>query len=184
MSSNAQRHLTRVEAAKQRAAIAAEARRKERADAKRSAIRALIDPFREHASIVLDALLADQDENGRRDVAALHDDIDNLIDVALRHARERFPQSRFETAYMWRGRGGGFGDERGDVYCRFCGELQLPNMRRTNAWRKRGTFKEMPWTHLAICALKHLAFDLDVVTPGTMKLPIDSLPNLEPNESP
>lgn len=133
----------------------------------------LVAPFRATAAVVLDALLVGQKHRGDFDR-----DIEILLEVALHEYRAKRPGSRPGDYIRWMQRRAngekGWFTRTGDCYCLWCGVLLAQNVKGWNA--HESCLEDVRiGPHVMRCALKHVAFDLMPVEPGTKKLPIEDL---------
>lgn len=141
---------------------------------------ALIEPFRAHAAVALDAEL-ERKPYPRRDVAI-------LLCVAIKHFEVHQPFTPHQGSparYIAIKNSIGRGSRYGDVYCLFCGVLLMQRVRgerfgliRSEALAQIAANNR----HTVECALKHLAFNLPPVDPHTRRLP-DEMLNLDQAEA-
>jgi hypothetical protein len=124
----------------------------------------LVDPFRGHAGVALDAMLENRDYP-REDIAI-------LIEVAVR-SRSLYVDDRTTTISILRFRCAPNRRMRGDLYCSFCGALCVRDVKKGfaeqwSAFLKRHALRNH---HAIVCALKHLTFGIPPADPDLRKLP-------------
>lgn len=132
----------------------------------------LVARFREAAAVALDAAI-----EGRTDATIAIDTAIllrvSLYDYRARHHGKGGGQARSIVEYRSRTNRDGSTASRGDLYCRFCGLLLAQNVRESMVmpWLTETLFTPGEAAHVIPCALKHLAFNLAPVPPGTALLP-------------
>lgn len=129
--------------------------------------RKLIDPFRIHAAVALDALIE------RRE----YPDLDILIAVAAYDYQAKSPHAgpttlgvvRFVARKSERGKA----TRMGDAFCVWCGTLVMQNVRMNYAQPDmvRAAIRIAKSGHVAQCSLEHVAFDRTPVAPNVRRLP-------------
>lgn len=135
---------------------------------------ALVEPFRNHAAVALDAWVE------RKPYA----DTDILCEVALREYSLRRPESseveilRY-VAHLTRAKTRG---ATGDCYCVFCGVLVFRNVSGMRYGMERSNLRRLARSnpHPVECALKHLAFGLMPAPPTARRLPDEYLAEVQP----
>lgn len=136
--------------------------RKRRQSARDTDRVAELEAVRADAAVALDSFLS-----GRSDFAHRHDEFRKL---ALFDYRRRLkPHVRREWHWVaqrlgWTHRR----DVKGDVYCIFCGEMLLRNVRRSDVNHPQIGIMDL---HLTRCMLMFVAGIRDAVPPGTKMLP-------------
>lgn len=132
---------------------------------------ALIEPFRAHAAVALDARLEYRPYSEH--------EVDILLDVACWWYSCCFTQVKPSAIVRYVARRGTYGarSARGDVYCMFCGDLLVSNIAGRRSFGVHPPSVERLQEigrvsgHAVECALKHLAFALVPVSPDVRKLP-------------
>lgn len=130
---------------------------------------ALVEPFRNHASVALDAWVERKP----------YPDTDVLCEVALREYSLRRPEATeveilryvsHRTKANTRG-------ATGDCYCVFCGVLVFRNVSGMRYGMERMNLRRLARSdrHPVECALKHLAFGLMPAAPTVRRLPDEYL---------
>lgn len=119
------------------------------------------DPFRIHAAVALDAWIE------RKKYPKF--DIDILCAVACREYawRHNMPWQHVGTVHAV-ARFASRESKRFDLYCQFCGQLLVLNVKAPNETAAKFSH---PDRHPTECALKHLAFALEPAAPNVRRLP-------------
>lgn len=130
---------------------------------------ALVEPFRVHASVALDAWVERKP----------YPDTDILCEVALREYTLRRPEASEVDILRYvshrtvtKARAG-----TGDCYCVFCGVLVFRNVSGMRYGMERENLRRLARSdrHPVECALKHLAFGLQPAAPTVRRLPDEYL---------
>ncbi len=126
---------------------------------------ALVEPFRIHAAVALDAWIEGKP----------YPDVDVLCEVALREYSLRRPEaSEVEILrYVPRRNRNGTSGASGDCYCVFCGVLVFRGVSGMRYGMQRENLRKLSRCdrHPVECALMHLAFGLQPASPLVRKLP-------------
>lgn len=128
---------------------------------------ALVEPFRLHAAVALDAAIAGID----------YPDTDILLRVSLHDYVAHYPEESRAVlaAVRWVARRnvGGTLTRTGDCYCLFCGVLVLQRLRIQYEDKQTLSLRRVARAsnHVVECALRHLAFGLKPTDPKVRRLP-------------